>query len=144
VSATAASPAGPGRGGRADRYLLGDSSAEVEHLIQQAEVYADVAAELLDRAGLAAGASAIDIGCGALGILGLLCERVGPSGRVVGLDREARLLDVARTATDQRGLPVELVQGDATGLDLPADSFDFVHERTVLLNVQEPARWSPR
>ena len=139
MSATAASPAGSGRGGRADRYLLGDSSAEVEHLVQQAEVYADVAAELLDRAGLAAGASAIDIGCGALGILGLLCERVGPSGRVVGLDREARLLDVARTATHQRGLPVELVQGDATGLDLPADSFDFVHERTVLLNVQDPA-----
>jgi ubiquinone/menaquinone biosynthesis C-methylase UbiE len=139
VSATAASSAGSGRGGQADRYLLGDSSAEVEHLVNQAAVYADVAAELLDLAGPAAGASAIDVGCGALGILGLLCERVGPSGRVVGLERETRILDAARKAAAQHGLPVEFVQGDATGLDLPAGSFDFVHERTVLLNVQNPA-----
>jgi ubiquinone/menaquinone biosynthesis C-methylase UbiE len=139
VSGNTASPAGSGGAGRADRYLLGDSTAEVEHLVNQAEVYADVAAELLDRVGLAAGASAIDVGCGALGILRLLCERVGPSGRVVGLDREARLLDAARKAADRHGLPIEFVQGDATSLDLPTGSFDFVHERTVLLNVQDPA-----
>jgi len=28
---------------------------------------------------------------------------------------------------------------DATSLDLPSDVFDLVHERTVLLNVQDPA-----
>lgn len=139
MSGTTASP-DSGKAGQADRYLLGDSTAEVEHLVNQAEVFADVAAELLDQVGLAAGASAIDVGCGALGILPLLCDRVGPSGRVVGLDREARILDAARKAADQRGLPVEFVQGDATGLDLPAGSFDFVHERTVLLNVQDPAK----
>jgi ubiquinone/menaquinone biosynthesis C-methylase UbiE len=139
VSGNTASPADSGRAGRPDRYLLGDSTAEVEHLVNQAEVYADVAAELLDRVGLAAGASAIDVGCGALGILRLLRERVGPSGRVVGLDREARLLDAARKAADRHGLPIEFVQGDATSLDLPTGSFDFVHERTVLLNVQDPA-----
>jgi hypothetical protein len=41
VSGAAASPAGAGKSGRADRYLLGDSTAEVEHLTRQAEVYAD-------------------------------------------------------------------------------------------------------
>ena len=127
------------RGEQGDRYLLGDSTAEVEHLTHQAEVYAEEAANLLDRVGLAAGGSAIDVGCGVLGILRLLCARVGPSGRVVGLDREARLLDAARQAAAQQGLPVEFVQGDANRLDLPSDSFDFVHERTVLLNVQSPA-----
>ena len=134
-----AAPAGPGAGGAADRYLLGASSAEVEHLVHQAEVYADEAAELLDRVGVAEGSAAIDVGCGVLGILGLLCARVGPSGRVVGVDRETRLLDAARQAAAQQGLPVEFVQGDANRLDLPSDSFDFVHERTVLLNVQRPA-----
>ena len=117
MSGTTASP-GSGKATQADRYLLGDSTAEVEHLVNQAEVFADVAAELLDQVGLAAGASAIDVGCGALGILPLLRDRVGPSGRVVGLDREARILDAARKAADQHGLPVEFVQGDATGRDL--------------------------
>ena len=127
------------RGQQGDRYLLGDSTAEVEHLTHQAEVYAEEAANLLDRVGLAAGGSAIDVGCGVLGILRLLCERVGPSGRVVGLERESRILDAARQAAAQHSLLVEFVQGDATSLDLPADSFDFVHERTVLLNVHDPA-----
>ena len=140
MSATAASPAGMGRQSeRRDRYLLGDSTTEVEHLAHQAEVYADEAEQLLDLVGVTAGSSAIDVGCGVLGILPLLCARAGPAGRVVGLERETRILDAARQYAAERGLPVEFVQGDATSLDLPSDSFDFVHERTVLLNVQHPA-----
>ena len=54
--------------------------AAVEHLIAQAEVYAPEAEQLLDRIGLGAGASAIDVGCGALGILPLLRARVGERG----------------------------------------------------------------
>jgi ubiquinone/menaquinone biosynthesis C-methylase UbiE len=126
------------RGGDRDRYLLGDSTAEVEHLAHQAEVYSDEAGQLLDQVGLAAGSSAIDVGCGVLGVLPLLCARVGPAGRVVAQEREARFLDAARQNAAERGLPVEFVQGDAASLDLPPDSFDFVHERTVLLNVQQP------
>lgn len=126
--------------GQGDRYLLGDSRSEVEHLVRQAEVYADEAGQLLERVGVAAGASVIDVGCGALGILDLLPAKVGPGGRVVGVDREPRLLDAARQVAAQRGLPVEFVAGDATGLELPSAAFDFVHERTVLLNVQDPAR----
>jgi len=132
---TTTSGAGPD-----DRYLLGDGSAEVEHLARQAEVYAEEAGQLLDRIGIGAGARVIHVGCGALGILDLLCARVGPGGRVVGVDREPRLLDAARQVAAQRGLPVELVEGDATGLALPSGGFDLVHERTVLLNVADRAR----
>jgi SAM-dependent methyltransferase len=98
--------------GRNDRYLLGDSTAEVEHLVRQAEVYAEEAGQLLDRVGLTAGASAIDVGCGALGIVDLLCARVGPEGRVAGVDREPRMLDAARQVAAQRRLPVEFVLSD--------------------------------
>jgi SAM-dependent methyltransferase len=126
--------------GQGDQYLLGDTTAEVEHLVHQAEVYADEAGQLLERAGLAAGTTAVDVGCGALGILDLLRDKVGPGGRVVGVDREPRMLDAARQVATERGLPVELVQGDAASLSLPSAAFDFVHERTVLLNVQDPSR----
>jgi SAM-dependent methyltransferase len=123
---------------RTDSYLLGHEAAEVEHLVAQAEVYAPEAEQLLDIIGLASGASAIDVGCGVLGILHLLPARVGPSGRVVGLDREPRLLDIARAQADQRGIALELVEADATSTGLEAGSFDLVHARTLLLNVSNP------
>jgi SAM-dependent methyltransferase len=129
-----------GGAGQDNRYLLGDSGAEVEHLVRQADVYAEEARQLLDRVGIGAGATVIDVGCGALGLVDLLCARVGPGGRVVGVDREQRMLDAARQVAGQRGLPVEFVLGDAVGLPLPPDEFDFVHERTVLLNVADPGQ----
>lgn len=105
--------------------------------MNQARVYADEAEQLLELIGVAPGASVADVGCGTLGILGVLRDRVGPAGRVVGVDRDTRILDAARQVDAQLGLAVEFVHGDATGLDIPADSFDLVHERTVLLNVTD-------
>lgn len=123
-----------------DVYLLGDSSAELEHLAAQAEVYATEAEELLDRIGVADGASAIDLGCGVLGILHVLSARVGKSGRVVGVDRERRMIQMAGALAAERGLTVELVEADATDTGLPSASFDVVHARTLLLNVSNPVQ----
>ncbi len=121
-----------------DAYLLGSSAAELEHLVAQAEVYESEANELLDSVGLQPGAHAIDVGCGVLGILHLLALRVGRGGRVVGLDREPRILELARALAKQRGVAAELIEGDATQIGLEAESFDFVHARTLLLNVADP------
>ena len=126
--------------GASDRYLLGDSSSELAHLVAQAEVYADEARQLLDLIGIGPGVSAVDIGCGVLGIVHLLCERAGPSGRVLGVDREPRMIEAAGRVITERGLTADLVEQDATALTLPSESFDLVHERTVLLNVAEPGK----
>ncbi len=64
----------------------------------------------------------------------------GPGGRVVGVDRKPRILDAARQVAAQRGLPIEFVPGDAADSAPPPDSFDFVHEHTVLPNVHYPVR----
>ena len=95
------------------RYWLGDSPPEVDHLLAQAEFLAPDAAALLDRIGVAPGASVIDIGCGVLGILPQLRFRVGHGGRVVGLDIEPCLLAVTGQLSAQRGLAVETVSADA-------------------------------
>jgi SAM-dependent methyltransferase len=128
-----------GSAATAGRYLLGDSAAELEHLVAQAEVYASEAEQLLDEIGLAAGTHAIDVGCGVLGVLALLAERVGEGGRVVGLDREPRILALAQALAEERGLVVELIEADASQTGLPGGSFDLVHARTLLLNVGNPS-----
>ncbi|MGY1786539.1 methyltransferase domain-containing protein [Geodermatophilus sp. SYSU D00698] len=61
-----------------------------------ARLYGPATAAWLDSAGLAPGASAVDLGCGP-GVAALAAaERVGPTGRVVGVDASDRHLAVAR------------------------------------------------
>jgi ubiquinone/menaquinone biosynthesis C-methylase UbiE len=120
------------------RYLLGDSPAEIRHLVEQAEVYAREANELFDLIVVPATTTAIDVGCGVMGVLHLLAERVGADGRVVGLDREARMVQFGRELAEQRGLAVEFIEADATATGLSDRAFDLVHARTLLLNVQNP------
>ncbi|MGH8884784.1 MAG: methyltransferase domain-containing protein [Egibacteraceae bacterium] len=122
-------------------YLLGASDAERTRLLEQCEIHRPEAEQLLDRISVKPGWRAIDIGCGPLGVLDLLSERVGPSGSVVGLEREPRMLDMAALSLAERHLDtVQLVQGDAAGTQLPGESFDLVHERLVLFNVSYPER----
>ncbi|HUK69061.1 MAG TPA: methyltransferase domain-containing protein [Streptosporangiaceae bacterium] len=96
------------------------------------------AAELLDRIGVAPGASVIDIGCGVLGILPRLRARVGRGRRVAGLYIEPRLLAIAAQLSARHGFAVETVRANAASSGLPPSSFDLAHERMLLLNVTSP------
>ena len=117
-------------------YPLGGTSTERDRLIQQAEQYAPTANWLLDQIGVAPGSHAADIGCGPIGILNLLSERVGPQGSVTGLEREPRFVEMARAEVAARGLSnVKLIQADGLDTGLEKGSFDLVHERLVLINV---------
>ena len=91
-------------------YALGSSSGESARLQRQAEELAPDSLTLLDRVGLRAGDSAIDLGCGPRGILDLLCDRVSPGGRVVGLDADPVHVAMASEFVDRERLTgVELV-----------------------------------
>src|SRR5580700_12123990 len=85
-------------------YPLGSSAGESSRLQRQADELAADSAALLDRVGLRAGQSAIDLGCGPRGILDLLAERVAPAGRVVGLDSDPAHTAMAAEFAAGRGL----------------------------------------
>ena len=117
-------------------YPLGGTSTERDRLLSQAEQYESTANWLLDQIGVQNGWRAVDIGCGPIGILNLLSQRVGPSGTVIGLEREQRFVEMARAEIAKRGLGnVTMVQGDGLNTSLEKGSFDLVHERLVLINV---------
>lgn len=122
-------------------YLLGASAGERERLMFQAELFRPEAEGLLDHCGVEPGWRAIDVGCGPLGIMDLLSQRVGPGGTVVGLDNEPHMIEMARATVAERGLRnVELTTADAASSGLPHGSFDFAHTRMVLMNVPHPDR----
>jgi protein-L-isoaspartate O-methyltransferase len=85
-------------------YPLGGTQNERDRLLRQAKAYEPQANWLLDQIGVQRGWRAIDIGCGPIGILNLLSERVGPEGRVVGLEREGRFVEMGKAEIAKRGL----------------------------------------
>jgi SAM-dependent methyltransferase len=119
-------------------YVFGSGGTEQQRLIDQAEALEPQARWLLDRLAIEAGWRVADIGCGPVGILDLLSERVGPKGEVVGIEREQRFAEIARREIEKRGLKnVSIVQGDALGPIQESERFDLVHERLVLLNLPQ-------
>jgi ubiquinone/menaquinone biosynthesis C-methylase UbiE len=122
-----------------DQYALGSDQSERARLLAQCELHRNEATQLIDLVRVAPGDRALDVGCGPLGVLDILSARVGPAGRVVGLDSEPRMLAYAEQSISERELiNVELVAADAIRSGLPDDWFDGVHERLVLINHPSP------
>src|SRR3984893_16371120 len=122
-------------------YALGGTLTEQQRLIAQAHGLAAHARWLLDRINVRPGSRAVDVGCGPIGILQLLSERVGPDGAVVGVEREPRFVEMARKELSNRGLRnVRVVEADALNTGLEKSSYDLVHERLILMNVPPPSQ----
>src|SRR5688572_30693908 len=90
---------------------------------------------MLDLMGVTEGWSCVDLGCGPGGITEPMSRRVGPAGRVVGLDKDAEFLAHARARAPAN---VEFRHGDAYASGLPDGSFDLVHMRFVASTAGNP------
>jgi len=118
-------------------YPIETRSGEIERLRVQSEAMAPDSRRMLEQIGVGEGWTCLDLGCGPGGITELLSERVGTSGRVVGLDMNAKFLEHARATAPNN---VEFVLGDAYGSELPGESFDLVHMRFVASTAGAPER----
>ena len=113
--------------GAASAKALGYSIAEIDALPAQAsESFAGVG-NPLSLGAIHQGQSVLDVGCGA-GLDSLLAaRRVGPSGKVIGVDYTPEMIDKARRNAALVGIEnVEFIQADATALPLDGDSVDVV------------------
>ncbi len=91
-----------------------------------ATIMAPFVEEVLDAAQLQPGASVLDLACGTGFVARGAAARVGPAGRVVGVDVNAAMLAVAARAEPTGGATVEWYQASADDLPLPVVSFDAV------------------
>jgi len=118
------------------RYLLGHSEEEELRLRRQGDELWEDSARFFDRTGVTAGGRAIDLGCRPRGLLDLLSERIGPTGQVIGIERNHESVAGAKRFVADRALNnVTVIQGDASATGLPGDSFDLVHARLLLVNI---------
>ena len=76
-------------------------------------------------ADLPLGATVLDLGCGAGMDSIIAARRVGPSGRVIGVDFSEAMLNRARSGKELANLPhLQFQRGDAEGLPLASQSVD--------------------
>src|SRR4051812_30978326 len=96
----------------AQGFMPTDGTTEVERQRLQASVWEPEAEAMLQCAGVGSGWSCIDLGCGAVGILGPLSRQVGRSGQVLGMDLDATQVKAARTIARAEGWEnVEVCEG---------------------------------
>lgn len=80
---------------------------------------------LLRQAGIQEGQRILDLGCGT-GTLAILIKRAHPKVKVVGLDADPEVLNIARTKLEAARIEAQLDQGLASALPYASGSFDRI------------------
>jgi ubiquinone/menaquinone biosynthesis C-methylase UbiE len=119
-------------------YLLGHSEREIQRLIHQAAILLPITERLFREIALRPGMRVLDLGCGAGDVSMLAAELVGPTGLVIGIDRNPVVLSVARERS--RGANLKQVEFKEASVELLTDlsPFDAVVGRYVLLHQTDP------
>ncbi|WP_298818338.1 methyltransferase domain-containing protein [uncultured Roseibium sp.] len=86
---------------------------------------------------LQAGGHVLDVGCGTGQSLLQLVERVGRTGKVVGVDVSRTFLGIAKERT-QSFHQISLIEADAQTVALPNGSFDAVFSRFGIMAFEDP------
>src|SRR3989440_9167449 len=94
-------------------YALGNTDAEHERLIWQAARVAPITERLFREAGIGPGQRVLDLGSGVGDVAMLAARLVGPSGEVVGIERDASSIARANARVAEAGLRnVTFIQTD--------------------------------
>lgn len=98
--------------------------------------------ELFKQLTLQTGMDCLDLCCGTGDLTIALAQRVGPSGRVIGLDFNQAMLNIAQQKVRQTHLTkdVELVRADAMDLPFGDGAFDVVTIGFGLRNVPDASQ----
>lgn len=120
-------------------YSLGHTPEEHERLRRQARAWEPVASRLLDQLGVGPGASCLDAGCGPGETMRLMAERVGPAGRVLGVDADAELgaITVASLHGDGYRQCSFQAQDLVASEPISATPFDLVYARLLLFHLPQ-------
>lgn len=117
-------------------YPFADRVAEDERLTAQGRLFDPLTRRVLEHAGLAPGMRVLDLGSGAGNVTRLAAALVGPSGSVVGVDKDPDAVALAAHRTVAPNVRYRVA--DAATLEGIEDGFDAVVGRLVLLFVPDP------
>jgi len=116
-------------------YALGSADPELERLEQQSAMIDEPTRLLLGLAGIGRGMRVLDLGSGLGHVATALADLVGPSGQVVGIDNDSRMVaEATRRAAGRRHLRFERADVRTWSCGEP---FDAVIGRLILFHLPD-------
>jgi ubiquinone/menaquinone biosynthesis C-methylase UbiE len=122
-------------------YVIGTHDAEIERLGVQHRVWSASVLDFWRKAGLTEGMSVIDAGAGPGHATLDLAEIVGPTGKVIAIERSRRFLDALEQRATARGLTnIRTIEADVLDFDWSTLAADRLWCRWVLAFVADPRK----
>lgn len=102
------------------------------------DFFGPIASGLVEQLAPRPGEHVLDVGCGRGEVLLPMAAAVGASGRAVGIDVSAAMVEIARSEAERAGVSVELHAVDGMVTGLPPASFDVLASSLVLFFMPDP------
>lgn len=122
----------------AQDYPLGYSAQEAQRLADQAAQLEELTEDVLRRAGLRPGMQVLDIGSGVGDVSLLAAKIVGSDGAVLGIDKAASSVEIARRRVAALGVRNVSFEESDLAVFATDRKFDALVGRFVLLYVPDP------
>jgi SAM-dependent methyltransferase len=124
----------------AAEYTLKLDAEAIDRLNTMAALARAFEAPAWAQAGIASGATVLDVGCGTGAFLAEFADLVGAEGRAIGIDSSQAAVDACAAYLAHRQLPqASVIRGDALQAGLEPDSFDAAHVRLLLIHLGSDA-----
>ncbi len=121
-------------------YIIRGGAEGKKRLEVLARVMWPTTSRLLAEAGLAAGMTCLDLGCGGGDVTLQLATSVGPRGHVIGVDMDEIKLDLARQAAARLGLANVQFRRLLVQDWVEESQYDFIYTRFLLTHLVDPLR----
>ncbi len=119
--------------------MLGQAPEAIQRLLQQGQLLNPFTRRVLKEAGITAGMTVLDLGCGPGDVSLLAAELVGVTGRVLGVDANPDVLRLGQARAQAAGLAhVSFQAGDIRELTLDQE-YDAIVGRLILMYLPERA-----
>ena len=123
-----------------DGYVHTRDAREYQRLRDQARMWQGATAGVLAAVGLGPGMSCLDVGSGPGAVMRLMADRVGPQGRVTGIEIDAALgAEALRDLRAHGGTEFQQIAADLLALETPPGApFDLTFCRLLLMHMRDP------
>jgi 2-polyprenyl-3-methyl-5-hydroxy-6-metoxy-1,4-benzoquinol methylase len=122
-------------------YVLGHSTREIQRLMLQAAIIGPVTERLLRTINISPGMRVLDLGCGPGDVSLLAAKFVGPTGLVVGIDRNRDVLALAAERARVAGFQYLQFEHSSAEAFSSQQPFDLVIGRYVLVHQPDPVEF---
>ncbi len=123
-----------------DGYVHARDAEEYLRLRNQAAMWRCATETILDKIGLKPGMSCLDVGAGTGAVMRLMADRVGPDGKVTGIEIDGKVgAQALADLKTEGGADFRIIEANVTEAEeIDGAPFDLTYCRLFLMHMQDP------